>query len=304
MLVGCYKSVPTEVSRKIRFASQYNRALVENNEDLQTQELKLFGAYSINDRTVQVFDAERLYYDATLPGWDYETPQYWMSGASYCFCAISPYTLPCTFDANEGRVIMNYYECRSGSPDLLYAVALRDLSAGDDFSTVPLHFHHACAAVKFNIINASNATVKDVRNIRLVGLYNKGHFSFGGDGSVSWELNGDTVESSSQIFGGSCTLPSGGLIVNLNNKHSLYDYGTLLVPPQSVYKTSVTLHLEYIKEGDASYAIRNIELGKLNGVIPTEWKSGEKYEYNLTITDNNITTEVRVVPWVDHYVDL
>jgi hypothetical protein len=38
--------------------------------------------------------------------------------------------------------------------------------------------------------------------------------------------------------------------------------------------------------------------------VPTEWRAGEKYEYNLTITDNTITTEVKVVDWIDHYVDL
>jgi hypothetical protein len=90
----------------------------------------------------------------------------------------------------------------------------------------------------------------------------------------------------------------------LDYKHSLYDYGSLLVLPQSVYKTDITLHLEYIKQGDASYAIRDITLGWLGGSTPTEWKAGQRYEYNLTITDNTITTEVRVVDWIDDYVDL
>jgi hypothetical protein len=99
-------------------------------------------------------------------------------------------------------------------------------------------------------------------------------------------------------------LPNGGLSVNLNVKHSLYDNGAILVLPQTIYKTAVTLHLEYIKQGDAEYAIRNIELGWLQGKVPTEWKPGEKYEYNLTITDNTITNEVRVIDWIDHYVGL
>ncbi|MBQ5690165.1 MAG: fimbrillin family protein, partial [Alistipes sp.] len=104
---------------------------------------------------------------------------------------------------------------------------------------------------------------------------------------------------------GACALPDNGLPVNLNVKHSLYDVGTILVLPQTIYKTDVTLHLEYKKQGDAEYAIRNIQLGRLaSAAAPTEWKSGEKYEYNLTITDNTITTEVKVVDWVDHYVEL
>lgn len=137
-----------------------------------------------------------------------------------------------------------------------------------------------------------------------MGLHNRGNFSFDADGNASWATDGTVVESLSQSFGGTCTLPNGGLPVNLTVKHSLYDGGALLVLPQTIYKTPVTLHLEYIKAGEAEYAVRNIELGYLTGNVPTEWKAGEKYEYNLTITDNTITAEVVVVDWVDNFVDL
>jgi hypothetical protein len=159
--------------------------------------------------------------------------------------------------------------------------------------------------LQFNLVNASNATLTDVRNIRLYGLYNVGSFSFEADGSAEWIFSGSVLNEYSQAYGGACTLPNGGLPVNLNVRHSLYDGGAILVLPQTIYKTDVTLHLEYKKQGDAEYAIRNIQLGRLSSAAaPTEWKSGEKYEYNLTITDNTITTEVKVVDWVDHYVEL
>lgn len=308
VLGGCNHSEPIggDVSRAISFVSQYNRALVEDVEDLREQELKLFGSYTLDGRTVRLFDAERLFYNEELPGWDYDNTQYWISKAQYRFCAIYPYVAPCTFSDADGKVAIANYEGSTGGPDVLYAVAKRDLAVNEDFSTVPLHFRHACAALQFNLINASNATLTDVRNIRLVGLHNKGHFSFDVEGAVSWQLDNSTVGANAewQPFGGTCVLPNGGLPVNLNVKHSLYDNGAILVLPQTVYKTTATLHLEYIKQGDAEYAVRNIELGWLAGVSPTEWKPGEKYEYNLTITDNTITTEVRVVDWVDHYVDL
>ena len=213
---------------------------------------------------------------------------------------------PCTFSISDNRVSFSNFESSTDGPDLLYSAAVRHLSEEEDYSAVSLQFHHACSAVQFNLVNASNATLTDVRNIRLVGLHNRGVFSFGADGTVSWMLDESTVSANavSQPFGGTCVLPNGGLPVNIEVKHSLYDNGTILVLPQTVYKTAVTLHLEYIKQGDAEYAIRDIELGWLGGITPTEWKAGEKYEYNLTITDNTITTEVRVVDWVDHYVDL
>lgn len=304
MLVGCKKPTPIDGAREIGFASQYSRALIDSDADLREQDIKLFGAYTLDGRTARLFDAERLYYNTELPGWDYDNTQYWISKASYSFCAVYPYNAPCTFYNEEGKVIFGNYEATTGGPDLLYASAKRDLAQAYDVSTVPLTFRHACAAVQFNLINASNATLTDVRNIRLVGLQNRGNFSFDADGAASWALDGTVVDTYSQAFGGACTLPNGGLPVNLNVKHSLYDGGALLVLPQTIYKKPVTLHLEYIKQGDAEYAIRNIELGWLGGLTPTEWKPGEKYEYNLTLTDNTITFEVNVVDWIDHYVDL
>ena len=304
MLASCEHSQPIGGAREISFASQYNRSLIDGIEDLRQHELKLFGAYTLDGRTARLFDAERLFYNTELPGWDYNNTQYWMSNASYRFCAVCPYDAPCVFSDADGKVTFANYEGATGGPDILYAAANRDLAQNEDFSTVMLQFRHACAAVQFNIINASNAVLTNVQNIRLVGLQNRGHFSFDATGTASWALDGTIVDDYSQSFGGACTLPNGGLPVNLNVKHSLYDGGALLVLPQTIYKTNVKLHLEYIKQGDAEYAVRNIELGWIGGLTPTEWKPGEKYEYNLTITDNTITTEVRVVDWIDHYVDL
>ena len=306
VLVGCEKPKPAEEAHEICVTSQIpSRSIIEGEEGLREHEIKLFGSYTLDGYATRLFDAERLYYNTELPGWDYDNTQYWISKALYHFCAVCPYVAPCTF-SDAGELSIAGYEGSTGGPDLLYASTKRNLAENEDFSTVLLQFNHACAAIQFNLINASNATVTDVRNIRLVGLHNRGDLTFNTEGLVSWVLDSSIVSStaSSQPFGGTCILPNGGLSVNLNVKHSLYDNGAILVLPQTIYKTPVTLHLEYIKEGDAEYAIRDIELGWLAGVSPTEWKSGEKYEYNMTITDNTITTEVRVVDWIDHYVDL
>lgn len=306
VLSGCSDSKPIGDLRKIGFASQVNRSIVENIGDLQQQEIKLYGAYTLDGRTARVFDAERLYYDSSLPGWDYAIPQYWIMNAAYRFCAISPNNVPCDFSDEVGEVVISGYRSSTGGVDLLYASAERDLKDNEDYSTVPLHFRHACAGVQFNLINASSNVLRDVRNIRLVGLQNCGNFTFDSQGTAEWALDGTTIgaDDYAQPFGGICTLPDGGLPVNLNVRHPLYDEKVLMVLPQTIYKTPVTLHLEYIKEGDAEYAVRDIKLGWLGGSTPTEWKSGEKYEYNLTITDNTITFEVIVVDWIDNFVDL
>ena len=306
VLVGCNDKKPIDDLHKIGFASQMPRSLIENVSDLQKEELKLYASYTLDGRSGRVFDAERLYYNRQIPGWDYDIPQYWMVGASYNFYAVCPYSVDVTFSEAQSSVAVIDYESATDAPDLLYATASRDLSEDDDFSTVMLGFHHACAAVEFNIVNASNSTLTDVRNIRIVGLYNKGTLHISSDGKATWTLAQQTVQSNAAVqpFAGTCVLPDGGLPVNLTVEHPLYEDGAVLVLPQTIYKSTVTLHLEYKKASDSEYAVRDIQLGMLGGSTPTEWKAGSRYKYNLNITDNTITTEVRVVDWVDNYVDL
>ena len=307
-LGGCNNDLSRPIGEpgKIGFASQAPRALVTSNSELQKQEIKLFAYYTLDSRTARVFDAERLYYNREIPGWDYAIPQYWISGASYRFFAISPYETPCALSEAHDVVSVADYEGETDGDDLLYATATRNLAEAADFSTVLLNFHHACAALQFNLVNASNSKLTDVRNVRLVGLCNKGTFRVSSDGTAVWTLDSQTIQSNASVqpFAGVCVLPEGGLPVNLTVEHSLYENGAILVLPQSIYKTAVTLHLEYKKASDTEYAVRDIQLGTLGGSTPTEWKAGEKYKYNLTLTDNTITTEVKVVDWIDNYVDL
>ena len=304
-LVACDSEIPTTPSREISFASQLNRSMINEVEELRAQQISLYASYSLDGRSARVFDAERLYYNTEIPAWDYDHPQYWIMSAYYHFCALCPYGITATY-TNDGELVIPGYESYTGASDLLYASEVRDLTDIDDFSTVNLHFRHACSAVQFSIVNGSNSTLIDVRNIRLVGLYNKGDFRFRAGGTAAWNFTESVLPAESQVypFAGVCTLPTGGLPVNIAVEYPLYDNGAIVVLPQTIYKSATTLHLEYKKQGDSEYAVRNIELGMLGGSAPTEWKAGELYKYKLNITDNTITTEVKVVDWVDNYVDL
>lgn len=305
VLGGCDHSEPVG-PRSISFGSSVSRTeLIEDVVGLQKQDVKVYGSYNLDGRVGNQFYGEMLYYDNSLPGWTYDNTQFWISGAYYYFSAVTPYYTPSTFTDDGGKTTILNYSSDVAADDLLYAATVRDLSSSDDFSTVQLQFHHACSAVEFVLINASTRVVTNVRNVRLVGLHNTGDFVFDST-SAEWILDESRVEpnSAEQPFTAVCTLPAGGLPVDIAAEHSLYDSGAVLVLPQTVYKTPVTLHLEYIKEGDAEYAVRDIQLGYIEGKVPTEWKAGEKYKYRLTITDNTITFSVVEVPWVDRYVDL
>lgn len=303
--IGCGKEHQTLGPQQIGFASQISRSLIDSPEVLCTQQISLYGSYTFDGRSARVFDGERLYYDSQISAWDYNNTQYWIMGAYYRFSAVCPYSVSCTY-TDSGEVVIPSYSSYTDGSDILYAYQVRDLAVAEDYSEVPLSFHHACAAVKFSIVNGSSSVLTDVRNIRLVGLHNKGDFRIGADGTAGWTLDSSTVPAVSEEhpFAGVCTLPSGGLPVNISVDYSLYDNGAVVVLPQSIYKSGVTLHLEYKKVGDSAYAVRDIELGMLGGTTPTEWKAGEVYKYKLNITDNTITAEVTVVDWIDNFVDL
>lgn len=303
--IGCGKESISSRPQKIGFDSQISRALIDSPEALCSQQIRLFGSYTFDGSSAPVFDGERLYYDSQIAAWDYNNTQYWIMGAYYHFSAVCPYSVACTY-TDSGEVVIPSYSSYTEGSDILYAHQVRDLSVAEDYSAVPLHFYHACSAVKFSIVNGSSSVLTDVRNIRLVGLHNRGEFRVGVDGTASWTLDSSTVPAVSEEhpFAGVCTLPSGGLPVNISVDYSLYDTGAVVVLPQSIYKRGVTLHLEYKKVGDSAYAVRDIELGMLGGTTPTEWKAGEVYKYKLNITDNTITAEVTVVDWIDNFVDL
>ena len=303
--IGCGKESISSRPQKIGFDSQISRALIDSPEALCSQQIRLFGSYTFDGSSAPVFDGERLYYDSQIAAWDYNNTQYWIMGAYYHFSAVCPYSVACTY-TDGGEVVIPSYSSYTEGSDILYAHQVRDLSVAEDYSAVPLHFYHACSAVKFSIVNGSSSVLTDVRNIRLVGLHNRGEFRVGADGTASWTLDSSTVPAVSEEhpFAGVCTLPSGGLPVNISVDYSLYDTGAVVVLPQSIYKSGVTLHLEYKKVGDSAYAVRDIELGMLGGTTPTEWKAGEVYKYKLNITDNTITAEVTVVDWIDNFVDL
>ena len=305
VLVGCTNPEPLDGLHQIGFASQLSRAIVEGVEGLQTGGILLFASYTLDNHTATLLDKEQLSYNNGA--WDYTNKRYWVNGIYYRFCAVHPYNIQnnCTYD-NNGEVTINYTG-NTDSADLLYTAATRDLRNSEDYSAVPLHFKHACAALDFRIINASSNTITAVRNIYLTNLYNQGTFYFDTLGTAEWSNVTNRITDTNIYYDSQCTLPTNTTLpVNVSVKHPLFDNGALLVVPQFVYKTDVKLHLEYSTStgNNKTYTNRDISLGTIGGTSPTEWELGKKYTYTLTITNDYITSDVVVVDWIDHYVDL
>lgn len=301
-LLACNRPEVKEPSREIGFASQTTRAIVEGKEDLYTADIKIFGTLNVDGTILRLFDAEKLYYNSALADWDYDNTRYWTPQLEHRFCALWPYDTACTFSDNEAVVTINHTAEADGA-DLLYAVASRTPINDEDYSAVSLNFNHACAAVQFNIINASDREVYSVSNIYLVGLKNKGAFTFGVDGSAEWSLDDSVVDQDDySTYGGRTDLQH--LPVDLNQKQSLYTDGAIIVLPQEIVDTDVKIHFEITKQATDSPEAKEIMLGQIGGSAPKKWEAGKRYEYTMTITENSIVSNVKVVPWVDYYVDL
>ena len=295
-LLGC-EAPMEETYHQIGFASQINRSIVEEVGDLYNEGVKLFGTATLNGDVIRLFDAEKLYCSSSMGDWEYVNTRYWVPQAKHSFWALWPYTTACTFSEKAGNVTINHTS-NATSADLLYSTATRDLTNSEDYSTVPLVLHHACAALEFNVINASDKEITSISNIYLVGLKNMGTFTFGIDGSAAWAVDSSVVAATdSETYRGRTDLSD--VPVNLNTKLSLYEGGAILVVPQEIGGTDVKFHVAI-----SGYPDKTVSLGNLGSAAPSKWEAGKRYEYTLTIKENEIVSNVKVVPWVDHYVDL
>lgn len=301
VLIGC--DTPVETPRhEIGFLSQVSRSIVDEVADLYSQGIKLYGTVTLDNDVVRLFNEENLYYSTSAWDWCYDNTRYWVPQAEHRFCALWPYNTPCEFSDQSAVVTLSNYTTSANGSDLLYATATRNLINSEDYSAVPISFNHACAALQFNIINASNEAISQVSDIYLVGLRNSGTFTFGADVAAEWVLGSSVVASTDKTTFGGTNLQN--IPVNINVKQSLYSGGAILVLPQDIANTNVAFHVTIKRQNNAAAEEKTILLGQLGGSTPVKWEAGKKYEYTMTIKVNEIVSNVSVIPWVDHYVEL
>ncbi|MBO5875254.1 MAG: fimbrillin family protein [Alistipes sp.] len=307
---SCHKESGESAKPEISFRShiEHNRGgLVESEADIREQGLSLMGSVVVNGTRTLLIDYAHLAYDA-VEGWGYGEPRYWAKGGKYHFMAIYPYDVAdYDYDMSDGSVECIGYNAGSKhlNTDLLYAVATRDLSdinATPDYSAVDLPLKHACAAVEFRLRNSSNATVVAVTDVALVNVCAEGDFHLSNNGTATWTIDTDNRVTDHDIFGGVCTLPEGGLPVNVDYYHSIYDSRALTMLPQRVWKSGVTLRFNTRVEGSSTVFPHEVDLGNI--ATTTEWIAGKRYVYNLTLTDETMTFDVTVVDWIEDFIEL
>lgn len=210
---------------------------------------------------------------------------------------------------NTGRVFKSdgvTVEFDARSEDLLKAYAYRNNSSGEDYSSVALNFEHLLACVTFNIRNATSTDILTVSDIKLSGIKHKCDITItpkycqlaDPQGEISLSTNEFTSDNRTAT-GSTAFLPKG---MSESEFKPLYDCTDLTVLPQNLYnkeQASLTFTLVY---RDSATEQRILELDKIESI--KAWEPGKKYNYNMTITSQDIIFQVVEVPWVEHEVEL
>lgn len=175
--------------------------------------------------------------------------------------------------------------------DFIYGSATRDVSTGG-YAPVPISFKHLFAAIAVEVRNISTSNVT-LNNLSFSNIKDKGWASVDYSGAVGYNL------SASQTSGLFSQNPN--VSISAGKSHMLYsDFGTenaFLIWPHSVPDmVAVQIVIGY-KQGSSSIS-KTINLSE-NPTI-RYWGAGNKYNYLITISDNNISFDViKVVDWIN-----
>lgn len=297
-----------------------SKSLINNSEDLQSYEISILANAEVGENVYSVFDNDRLYFENA--NWTYGAAKYWIPGAKYSFAAFAPFASAAntnklsngtvSFSDTDGNPVLTITDYDTGSSsaskarteDLLVAHYERDNTSSKDYSVVPLDFEHILSCITFNIRNTTNNDITKVRDIKLNGLQYKCDINITtSEVSVTAKEDKGIITSADRVTeaGGTPFLPKG---MSESDYKTLFDCGELTLLPQSLYgqdDMKLTFKVHYGDKDDDGTGY-SLSLGNIEAI--REWKSGKKYEYNMSITSTDILFQVVEVPWIEHDIEL
>ena len=325
---GSFDSGIQEVDVPVKFNPLVNmgmksNSLIDDGDELQSYSISLFANAVKDGIKYPVFRNERLYYGDE--GWDYASTQYWIRSASYSFAAFAPYAVAdgltvagktlsngtVSVSGNNSEPVLTITDYDTGcdvedakSEDLLVAHYTRDNSLMNDYSPVPLTFGHILSCIRFSIRNTTNEDITKVSEIKLSGLKYKGSITLSTT-SLSVSVNEQTgsFQSSERISAGTQTpfLPKG---MQVTDYKPLFDCEYLTLFPQQLFgNEDIVLSFKvHYGDADASGSPYTLNLGNVDTV--RKWVEGNKYDYTISITSQDVLFQVVEVPWIEHDVEL
>lgn len=241
-------------------------------------------------------------------GWDYSPKKYWTVTGVHSFSAYS-YTnaqdgitagsagsgVPePVFDRNDGSLSVPEWKITAESQfDLMYSFHQRRMSESSPYRQVSLPMSHLLSAVSFTVTNLSGENVSFLE-FSLSGVYHtaSAQIPFNGTPSVSaTDRSGTFITAASQA----------GHVLDYNVTYNIFsgagnigeDGYALVWPHTSDMFGGITGTIRY-RYGNREYE-KQIDI---SGYSINNWRAGTRYRYDLFVHDNDISFEVKVVPWI------
>ena len=180
--------------------------------------------------------------------------------------------------------------------DFIYGSATRNIET-DGYTALPISFKHLFAAISVEVRNASTESLSQL-SLSFSNIKDKGYAEVSYNGNVNYSLSASQASGLfQQTYSG--TINAGGLATLYS---SLGEGQAFLIWPHSAADlANATINIQYrLGRTTTSKTIKLTE----NFTVKT-WNAGNKYKYQIGITDNNISFDViRVVDWINDDVIL
>lgn len=316
-MASCSNEEVLEVAQKEAIA--FDNAFVDNatrsanDPSITNATIADFDVYGFVDKTGKIFEGTNVTgsgvtgtsTDDSKASWSYTgTPQYWVAGAIYNFCAVAPADAVTanstvsneTADANNTNnfitTTFNYTNVDTNQKDLLYseATCVAGQATGND--KVRFTFRHLLSKVKFsfeNAYNGTNATIK-VTDIKITDAYQSASVSLTSSATTWSAQTGDNLVLN---FGGATDKES--TADTHENTVSAYAYNEtleslnekLLIPSsQKDYTVEFVVTL-YV--GDTQIAVYNhTKANNAAAKVTFTPEAGKCYDIKATINAENI----------------
>ena len=180
--------------------------------------------------------------------------------------------------------------------DFLYGSASRNVET-DGYTALPISFKHLFAAIAVEVRNAATQNLT-ITSLSFSNIKDRGYAEINYNGNVSYSLSASQASSLfQQSYSG--TVSAGGLAVLYSSLGAGQAF--LIWPHSAADLANASIYIKYKLENTTTE--KTIKLTE-NFTVKT-WNAGNKYKYQIGITDNNISFDViRVVDWINDDVIL
>lgn len=301
MMASCSNDETVEMAQQK--AISFSNAFVNNgtrsvhDPSFTTLTLKDFAVYGFTQKG-QIFNGEKVS-GTTSTGWSYDNVQYWVSGNTYTFGAIAPYSVAgkvsnVTLPTGATKVGMEvaFTNTDANQVDLLHAAPSQITGVTATYTTpVSMTFNHQLSKVKFSFQNFVGVgyNVK-VSNVKITDAFKEGTLTvaatkntWGGQTDKTLELNFGNVVADGATADEAAVIANAATLESYNEK--------LMIPMGSSAIYTVTFTAELYK-GDVLLGIYNHRVEIKN----VEFKLGYCYDFKASLTHKNITAEDELNP--------